>query len=84
MREWVKTVEIVAIRLSKMACPRPDSGMELVVFPTAAMIREWSGVLHYLVGVVYSSNYSTWPINWILSNGARTQLPDEFDLGAIK
>ena len=82
MREWVKTVEIVAIRLSKMACPRPDSGMELV-FPTAAMIREWSGVLHYLVGVVYGGNLR-WPGNWILSNGARSQVPDEFDLGAIK
>ena len=75
-------MEIVAIRLSKMACPMPNSGMELV-FPTAAMIREWSGMLHYLVGVESAGNLY-WPINWILSNGARTQLPNEFDLEGIK
>ena len=60
----------------------PDSVMELV-FPTAAMIREWSGVLHYLVGVVCGGNLH-WPRNWILSNGARTQLPDKFDWEGIK
>jgi hypothetical protein len=46
----MKTVKVVAIRLSEVACPNPSSTKEFI-FPTAAKIKEWPvGVFHTLVG----------------------------------
>ncbi len=49
--QWLRTVSTFPnIRLSEMSCPNPDS-TKVLVFPTEAMIKEWDGVLHTLVGV---------------------------------
>ncbi len=76
--QWVKIVKVVAIRLSEVACLNPQS-TRILFFPTAAEIREWRGVFHYLAG--FENNYLNGTgsfFNFILCNGARSKQRDEY------
>ncbi len=73
--QWIRFVTI--IRLSEPVCINTRS-TENFVFPSAAMLREWCGVLHTLVGFANEKeNGSGIRFNFILSNGTRSTQSDQ-------
>ncbi len=78
--QWLKFVKTYpAIRLSEVVHPNPESTEEFV-FPTRAVIEQWNGVLHQIIGFGSSQkNEGTeQSFNFILCNGDRSHQGDEF------
>jgi hypothetical protein len=71
--QWVRIVfRNLTIRLSEVAGHNPDS-TSAFAFPTQAMIDEWRGVLHTLVGFENDKDYGGGlAFNFVLSNGERS------------
>ncbi len=77
--QWIGVVIIFpTIRLSEILCINTRSTQNFV-FPSAAMMREWRGVIHTLIGFENNevdgkgSRY-----NFILSNGTRSTQRDDW------
>ncbi len=77
--QWIRVVIIFpTIRLSEPAGIYFRS-TENFVFPSAAMIREWRGVLHTLIGFENNKGDGRgYAFNFILSNGTRSTQRDRY------
>ena len=77
---WIRVVIIFpTIRRSETVCIKPESTEDFVVFPSAAMMRAWRGVLHTLIGCENNEKGTGLRFNFILSNGTRSTQRDKDD-----